>query len=379
MEMYENNMLRQVLSLPELLREQYEDLEPKTRTILSTPEIFSVQKIILTGCGDSHAAAMAAKYAFEKLTGIPTEVVPAIELSYFYSEKQLGFAPYNPLVIAVSNSGNAARVAEAAQRVTAKGGFMLAITSNAESILAKSSSRILKLAIPPFEAGPGVRSYMVSLLSLLLLAIRFGEVRQKYTMDQAADYRKDILRQASELEAILPALVESTRALALRWKGMEAFDFVGAGPDFAAAFYGHAKIFEAVGKCAMCVNTEEWLHLNFFQRNVDRIGTVVVCDGRSLAKTRTGEVLLHAVVDMGRPTLLITDINSELTVENADIMRLPTTQFEITAPLLQFIPLALLSGYIARMVKETDGRGCEGPWAFARQGAGVAKSTIIVK
>lgn len=88
-----NAMCRQVWSLPELLRQQYGCLEPECRKALTTPEIFSIQRIVLTGCGDSHAAAMAVRYAFEALTGIPTEVVPAIELSRYYSESQLGFAP----------------------------------------------------------------------------------------------------------------------------------------------------------------------------------------------------------------------------------------------------------------------------------------------
>lgn len=40
------------MSLPALLRDMYADLEPNTRTVLSTPEIFNVQQIIFTGCGD---------------------------------------------------------------------------------------------------------------------------------------------------------------------------------------------------------------------------------------------------------------------------------------------------------------------------------------
>ena len=64
MHKYSNPMSRQVFSLPQLIREQYEDLEPKVRTVLTTPEIFNIQRIVLTGCGDSFAAGMAAKYAF---------------------------------------------------------------------------------------------------------------------------------------------------------------------------------------------------------------------------------------------------------------------------------------------------------------------------
>lgn len=146
-----NAMCRQVWSLPELLRQQYAYLEPACRKVLTTPEIFSIQRIVLTGCGDSHAAAMAVRYAFEALTGIPTEVVPAIELSRYYSERQLGFAPRNPLAIAVSNSGGIARVSEAIRRVTAHGGFALGVTGNPDSPLGRCASRILPLSVPPFE------------------------------------------------------------------------------------------------------------------------------------------------------------------------------------------------------------------------------------
>ena len=226
-----NAMCRQVWSLPELLRQQYGCLEPECRKALTTPEIFSIQRIVLTGCGDSHAAAMAVRYAFEALTGIPTEVVPAIELSRYYSESQLGFAPHNPLVIAVSNSGGIARVSEAIQRAVAHGAFALGVTGNPDSPLGRCASRILPLSVPPFESAPGTRSYLVSLLALLLLAIRFGEVRGRYTMDQAMDYRADLLAQADALERALPAMDEQIKRLAGEWKDLEAFDFIGAGPD----------------------------------------------------------------------------------------------------------------------------------------------------
>ena len=212
-----NPMCRQAWSLPELLRQQYADLEPKARKVLSTPEIFSIQKIILTGCGDSYAAGLATKHIFELLTGIPTEVVTALDLARYYHPKQIGDSPNNPLVIAVSNSGGVARMSEAVQYVNAHGGFTLAVTGKPESPLGSHASRIMKLDIPPFESAPGVRSYMVSVMALLLLAIRIGEVRGKYTMDTAMDYRLDFLNQADALEQMLTEMDAQTRALAKDW------------------------------------------------------------------------------------------------------------------------------------------------------------------
>lgn len=379
MDQISNAMCRQVWSLPELLKQQYEDLEPKTRKVLTTPEIFSIQRIVLTGCGDSHAAAMATRNAFEALTGIPTEVVPAIELSRYYSEKQLGFAPLNPLVIAVSNSGGIARVGEAIQRAVKHGAFALGVTGKAESLLGKSVSRILPLTVPSFESAPGTRSYLVSLLSLLLLAIRFGEVRGRYTMDQAMDYRYDLLRQAEALEKALPEMDRQMKELAAKWQELEAFDFIGAGPDYAAAFFGEAKIYEACGKYAMLNNTEEWLHMNFFMRRVDKIGTVLTCDGRSPALSRARELAGHGVDDMGRPFLVVTSDGDAFDGLNCPVVKTPATAYAHSGVLTQFAPLCLLAGYLGEFLGEEDGRGCKGPWSFADNGAGITQSEIIVK
>lgn len=377
MPVHDNAMRRQVYSLPSLLAEQYQDLEPKTRKVLTTPEIFSIQRIILTGCGDSHAAAMATKYTFEQLTGIPTEAIPAIELSRNYAENQLGFAPNNPLVIAVSNSGAIARIGEAIQRVVKHGGFALGITGNAESLLGKSASRVLPLSIPPFEAAPGVRSYLVSVLALLLLAIRIGEVRGKYTMDQAMSYRDDLVKQGKLLEKALPDMDAAMLKQAEAWQAMEAFDFVACGSDYAAAFYGQAKVYEAMGKYAMCVNSEEWLHLNFFLRRFDRIGTVVVCSSRSPALSRTQEMVMHAARDIKRPTLVVAD-DDALELYGASRVIVPKGEYAMSGVLTQFVPLALLTGYIGELIGEADGRGCTENWSFAANGAGIKASTMIV-
>ena len=189
---FDSALRRQVMSLPELMRQQYADLEPKTRTVLSTPEIFNIQRIVLTGCGDSYAALLAVKPAFEKYAKIRTEVVPTIDLARDYEKKNLGYAPQSPLVIAVSNSGQVARVGEAVRRCRKAGAFTLGITGHEESVLGQSAERILKLDIPKFESAPGTRSYMVCVMALYLLAIRIGEVRGRYTMDVASARRKEI-------------------------------------------------------------------------------------------------------------------------------------------------------------------------------------------
>lgn len=373
----DNALTRQVFSLPKLIEQQYNDLEPKARKVLKTPEIFAVQKIVLTGCGDSYAASLAVKHAFEELTGLPCEVVPAIELSRFYSRKQLGFAPFSPLVIAVSNSGSVTRVGEAIQAARKHGAFTLGITGRRDSLLGQSADRIMDLDIPPFEAAPGTRSYMVSVMSLLLVAIRIGEVRGCYTMDTAMDMRLDMVEQGKALAALLPGMAEQMYDLAEQWKDMEAYDFVGAGPDYAVGWFGHAKIFEALGKYAMHINSEEWLHMNFFMRNVDRIATIITARTGSPAMSRNRELIQFAH-DLTRPLLVITDGGREEFGTDTSYVKVPRTKYDCSMALTEYVPICLLAGGIMELIGETDGRGCEGVWHIADGARCIRQSEMVV-
>lgn len=390
MNAFDNAIRRQVMSLPELIVSQYENLEPKTRTVLSFQEIFNIQRIILTGCGDSYAACMAQRYAFEMFAGVPTQTVPALELARYYDEKQLGVDCRNPLVIAISNSGNVSRVAEAVARVRLHGGCVLGITGNPDSLLAKNSDWILHLEIPLFESAPGTRSYMVSVMALLLLAIRFGEVRLRYTMDEAMAMRMDIRDQGAALERCLPKLDQSCTELAQKWARFPCYEFVGGGFDYASAWFGHAKILEAVGRFASAVNVEDWFHLNYFLRDADRIGTVLVANTSNPAASRLEEFLGY-VKEVGRPLAVVTDGELQdqkialqgggvlLIPEKTTVLQVPASHYPMTMPLTQFVPLCLLAGVLAELAGEEYGRGSRGRFAGSRDGAGVNQSAIEVR
>ena len=374
----DNAMRRQALSIPELLEQQYADLEPKTRSVCTFEEMFSFQNIVIVGCGDSRFAGMAVKRTFEQLTGIRTEVMSAIDFSRYYPEKRLGNAPNNPLVIIVSKSGTVARISEAAQRAGKHGAFVLGVTGNPESPLGLNSSKIIRLDIPKFESAPGVRGYLVNLIALTLFAIRLGEVRGKYTMDQAKAMRKDMKALAGSLSEQLEPMDSRMMDIADKWKDMEAFDFIGAGPEEAAANYGQAKIFEAAGKYASVVNTEEFMHLNCFMRRCDKIGTVLLCSSQSPALSRAKEIAKCIVYELKRPSLIITDQKGVFDIPEENIYVVPKPQFEINSPLAMFLPISFLAADIMAMIGEENGRGLKDNWAFCQNAAGLKNSEIIV-
>lgn len=362
-------LIHQVYSLPELIRTQYADLEPKARSILSTPETFKIFKVYITGCGDSYAAALAVQDAFRELTGLEVEAIPAIELSRTAPSFCFGNSPMNPLVIAVSNSGSVVRMNEAIKRATEHGAFSLAVTGNRESALAKSASRVFDLCVPSFEAAPGTRSYVVSLLSLLLIAIRIGEVKGRYTMDTAMDMRYDILRQADKLEEMLPTIDSKMKELSDNWKDMEAYDFVGTGMEYGSALYCHAKILEMVGKYSFFKNSEDWLHTNLFLRKNTSTATIVFADDRNKANSRTRELIEYAK-KLERPLLVIGD--------GEEAVATPKTDYLQSSCLTDFVPVNILANYVANLIGEEDGRGCKGVWSIADGAKCIRSSEEII-
>ena len=369
-------MARQARDIPKLLKQQYSDLEPKTRKLFTTEEIFSFQKILLTGCGDSYATCLAAKPAFEEFAKVPVEVISAIDLSRHYAESNLNYGPNSPLVIAVSNSGQVARLYEAIIRANKTSAFTVGVTKNVDSPLGTEAKRVLKLDPPKFESAPGVGSYAISLLTLLLIAIRLGEVKLSYTMDQANVYRKSILKASEEMSGVIDSMDNQIFKLSKVWENYPGFDFIGSGADYGSVFFGRAKIIEAVGKYAMYTNTEEWLHLNFFLRNSEQTGTVVVIDQSNEAISRMQEVLEYMKMNK-RPILIITN-SDKLLKEYKGCIAYPSGIHKSIAALFQLIPLSLLASYLSKLIGETYGRGTEGNWEFSKGAKAVKQSEIKI-
>lgn len=355
---FDNALCRQVESVPELIRSLYPDIEPKARYILTTPQIYSVKKVVLTGSGDCWCAALAAKRLFEKFLQIPVDVVSPLDLARHYQMKWVGESPCDPLVIAMSVSGRAARIVEAATRIHEHKALVIAVTGNADSPLAKAADQVLELNIPAFGFAPGARSYAVMLMACCLLAIRFGEVRLKYPMDQANAYRKELLRFMNCLEQRLPDWKQAALDYAERFRNAHSCEMVGSGYSYGSAWYAHEKMYEAAGVPANCTDGENWFHVNYFLRDISDVLTMVFAERQANTASRDRE-LVRRLGSMGRDFALVTD---DPALEAPCRFLLPETEFGFLSPFLEWAPAALTAACLASLRGETYSRGFEGIW-----------------
>ena len=352
----------QIESLPELFSEQTKQLRSSVIESLTTPEIFSIQHIIITGCGDSLFAGMAVKNAFETWTGRRTLVLDAMEAARYYPEKRIGTAPNDPLLIAISVSGKVSRVCEAVERFNAKGALTLGITKDATSPLGKTTKKIIPVQLAPMPSAPGVRSFASVILALYLIAMRIAEVTGKLTQTDIKKYRQKLTSTTDIVSHILTESTQRIKEIAVELQNAPCVEFIAAGPLESAARYGAAKMYEACGRHGIYVDTESWFHLNFFHR--DRSTPMICFSGaNSLSTTRMKE-LVYAATQLGRPLLLICEeINqNDFILEDKQKLVLPTIDDEMLSPLFHWIPTAIIAAEISDLIGESYGRGDDQPW-----------------
>jgi glutamine---fructose-6-phosphate transaminase (isomerizing) len=371
-------MYRQIMATPAALSGAYADMEAAARTILSTPEIFRVRRIVFCGSGDSFFAAKSVEWPTARLSGIDVLSLPSLEAARYRSTLGREQDLRTTLVIAISNSGEAARTIEAAERYRRRGALVLAMTAAPNSRLALAASRVMLLPVPPFPSAPGYGPYLFSVVALQLLAFRLAEVRGSMTMDEAQLWRRELQLRLDELPKVHAAVDTACAEVATRYRGLPLFEFLGSGPAAAVAQYGMAKLLEAVGTHALAQDVEEWAHLQFFTKSPRETATVLISPLGSAAESRAKELLTY-LKRLDRPTVVVSDerVADLAAAAGFDVITLSTKIGETLCPVHFSAPLAFLASHLADLTGAEYGRGCRGPWESAAGGAAVRNSTIL--
>lgn len=363
---FDNALRRQCMSIPELGEDQIAGV---LRGLEDVPAdmLKSCRRIIVTGCGDSYAAAKASIPAFKRFGGRfgnSFSCERAIDVARF-----LRFDPrYAPstLVIGVSCSGGPARIQELLRRANHCGCHTLAVTNNPESPAAQEAEHSLIVNTPAFpNANPGLRNYYASMVGLFLLAARYGEVSGVSGEGAVQDMAGAIGRYTASYAPLLEGYDDKMFKLAMTWKDLKSYDFIGDDIQFCTAFFTAAKIVEVAGGMVNVDDSEDWCHVPFFQREPDRIGTVVIADRLANDRSRIGESVSQAV-GIGRPVLLIANGTREDFGITGDITlcRVPDAPegYEFLTVLMNYIPGAILAGYISTLSGEPFFRGGAPAW-----------------
>lgn len=244
------------------------------------PAYDEIDRIVICGCGDSHHASVGLAMGFSELT--QATCIPANSMyASRYLLPQLKERARHTLVIGISGSGEVARTIEALEVADHINAPTLAFTGDADSSLTQVAGNSIVLEGPDLPHGPGLISYLSSLLMGFGLIVHMAPASNKDGIDQA------LKQLISEMEGWILS----------RWdNGIEFAEgpqeglcvFLGSGPGFGSALFAAAKLLEASGEYAWGQDVEEWAHLEYFASSVPMRTWLLSANGR--AASREAEV-----------------------------------------------------------------------------------------
>jgi glucosamine--fructose-6-phosphate aminotransferase (isomerizing) len=375
MNMSAQNMVLQVESLPELIRSEFRELDRRVRLLLDHNEWLSVKKVLLTGCGDSYMAGVAAELTFEEVAAVPTEALNAMQAGRYAAPNFDHMFPRNPLVVGVSVSGTVARTREALLLARKHGALTVAATGNPDSPLAQVAEKVLGCVVPEFAPAPGIRSYRISLLALNLIAIRIAEIRGRLSQEAANALRERLKRTADAIEATIAAVREPAQRLAEATAKHRHFVFVGDGPNYATALFSAAKLMEAAGRHADGQDTEEWAHLQYFVSEDPQTPTFFISPG-GRGHVRAAE-LLEPARRIGRTIVAVVPQGDTVIAPGADwVLPVVGDVDEVFSPMVYAVAGELYSAYLAEALGEPPFRAFNGVYA---DGGNTIKTSAVIE
>jgi glucosamine--fructose-6-phosphate aminotransferase (isomerizing) len=236
-------MAKEIAEQPEVvghtLAEYVDFAERAIRMPESLPFDFAkLDRLTITACGTASYAGLAAKYWFERIARLPTEVDIASE--FRYREAPLS---RNGLAIVISQSGETADTLAALRYCKAQGQHTLAVVNVPESTIARESELVLRTYAGPEIGVASTKAFTCQLTVLACLAIAAAKVRG--TIDR---------KKESEL---VGALIEAPRHMVEILKEEKAIGdiardvahardvlYLGRGINFPLALEGALKLKE---------------------------------------------------------------------------------------------------------------------------------------
>lgn len=341
---FEHFMLKEIYEQPDAVRETLgsvtngESIDFKGFPF-TDEEIRALSRIYIVGCGSAYHVGLMAKYAFEKIAGIPCFAEYAGE--FRYENPVLGA---DCLVVIISQSGETADSLAALKQAREQGARTISIVNVAESSIAKMSEYSLLTKAGPEIAVATTKAFscQAAMLNMLCLSIALRRGACSSVFAEIALNMSLLLPK--KMERILND-TEKIKELAKQIKDTDKCFFLGRNADYAAALEGALKLKEiSYIDCVGCPASE----LKHGTISLIENGTVcfgIISNSRLLPKTVSN---LQEVISRGADVTVFAPESLAQSLGRFNTVITYPDSIPFLTPSLEIVPLQLLAYYTAK-------------------------------
>ena len=286
-----------------------------------------INKVIFTGMGSSLNASIPASIYLSSYN-IDSFCLESSELLHYAD----GLLDKNTLLIAVSQSGESAEVVKLINKNRKNIGNIVACTNNKESSISKNADLVLDM-YAGIEETASTKTYINSVALLYLISCAITSTLKIEKFEQfykTADFIECMINQGREKVKIISKVFLKCQNISI----------IARGPSVSAASQGALMLKETARLYAESISAGQFRHGPLEITGVGHGAIILVHSGKT---SDLNLKLAKEIAEFGSEVLIITDMKSDLD----EIKKIFTYKInnitEYIAPMLQIIPLELIS------------------------------------
>jgi len=293
--------------------------------------IRDAKNIYITGSGTSYNAALIAKQILSKYAKIKAEPIMASELQF-----SPDIIEKNSVLISISQSGETADVLDAVKIAKEANCKIIAIVNPLTSSLAREADVTIGMNCGPEIGVVATKSFTSQLVILYKIAQKLNGGNLEIDFRQTSESISKILKDSKNIQQTAGKL-----------KGISDIYVLGSGIHWPIAIEASLKLKELTYIHAEGIPSGELKHgpLALIDDNV----FVIIINPNDPTYEGTLTSARKIKSRSGAKIIGISDVKSDLYDYRIEIPKMSESQF----PILEIIPIQLLSYYIARE-KDTD-------------------------
>jgi glucosamine--fructose-6-phosphate aminotransferase (isomerizing) len=297
----------------------------------------NAQRIIMVACGTSWHAAIVAEYIIEELCRIPVEVEYASEFRYRNPIINKG-----DIIIAISQSGETADTLVAIERAKEQGAIIFGVVNVVGSSIARISDGGAYTHAGPEIGVASTKAFTGQLAVLIMMALKIAKEKGTISDKRFTELVRELDAVPEKVEALLKS-ADDMRVIAEKYKGAADALFLGRGYNFPIALEGALKLKEISYIHAEGYPAAEMKH-GPIALVTDQLPVVFIA-----TKDSTHEKIVSNIQEIkarkGKVIAIATEGDEVIPTLADDVFFVPPAD-EIIAPMINVIPLQLLSYYV---------------------------------
>lgn len=303
----------------------------------------TVKRVVMVGCGDSWISGYGVRPALEQAFGCPCEPYEAFDFATYGT----GVMDAETVAIGLSSSGKTEPVMDGLAASAGQGAYVIGLSNTLGSPLMEQFPGALH--IHATRGGWPTQSSTAAMALKLALGAAVARARGRADVADAIDAALADL--PDQVDAVSKAFWAPAQRLARKLARADLVLLAGAGPFYAPAAFGAAKLKELAPIHAIAFPLEEYHHYRT-QKAGDPIFLVAADEA---SHTRALETAIMSKGEDGFCLALVPEGEQEIAAVADEAWHLPHVP-GLVAPLVYSVPLHLF-GYHAAVERDAVGLG----------------------